>query len=211
MGKISIGRHRIETPVGVVVVELLDDYTASVENVASYRYREAVAVDVPSLGMVTGDIAWGGNWFFLVGDAPYPLEMAYVNELTQVAGKIRDSLKEQGITGKEGGEIDHIEFFGPPKSKSAHSRNFVYCPGGAYDRSPCGTGTSAKVACLAASGNLKPAEDWLQESIIGSTFLARYRNGPTGQILPSIQGRAFVCNEGTLVCHEDDPYKNGIT
>ncbi len=210
MGSIQPGRHRIETPVGVVEVDLINPHEAAVANVPSYRYRTGVEVEVSELGIVTGDIAWGGNWFFLVGQSPYPLELRYAHELTRAAARVMDALQEQGITGEAGGEIDHIEFFGPAVSESAHSRNFVYCPGGAYDRSPCGTGTSAKVACLAADGKLKPGEEWVQESIIGSSFRAAYRQGPMGRIIPTIRGGAFVCGEGTLIRHEDDPYRNGI-
>ncbi len=210
MGRIPPGRHRIETPVGVVAVDLINEHEASVENVPSYRYRVGVVVDVPDLGTFTGDIAWGGNWFFLIGQSPYPLELGYANELTRAAGKVMAALRDQGITGEDGGEIDHIEFFGPAVSAAARSRNFVYCPGGAYDRSPCGTGTSAKVACLAAAGTLAPGEEWVQESFIGSSFRASYREGEAGRIVPTIRGRAFICAEGTLLRHEEDPYRNGI-
>lgn len=210
LGRIEPGRHRIETPVGVVEVDLINENEAAVENVPSYRYRAEVAVDVPELGTVTGDIAWGGNWFFLVGHSPYPLELRYADDLTRAAGKVMDALRAQGITGDDGQEIDHIEFFGPAVSESARSRNYVYCPGGAYDRSPCGTGTSAKVACLAADGRLSPGEEWVQESIIGSSFRASFRMGESGRIIPTICGRAFVCGEGTLIRHKEDPYRNGI-
>lgn len=210
MGKLAPGRHRIETLVGVVEVDLVSANEAAVENVPSYRHRADVAVDVPGLGTLIGDIAWGGNWFFLVGQSPYALELRHANELTLAAGKVMAALREQGITGGDGAEIDHIEFFGPAVSASARSRNFVYCPGGAYDRSPCGTGTSAKLACLAASGALRPGEEWVQESFIGSSFRASYREGKGGRILPTIRGRAFICAEGILVRQEADPYRNGI-
>lgn len=210
LGRIEPGRHRIETPVGVVQVDLIDAQQAAVENVPSYRYRNGVTVDVPELGKLTGDIAWGGNWFFLVDGSPCPLELQYADELTRAAGKVMNDLRHQGITGEDGAEIDHVEFFGPPVSKLAHSRNFVYCPGGAYDRSPCGTGTSAKLACLATDNKLAPGEEWVQESIIGSKFRATYRMGQKEEIVPTIRGRAFVCSEGTLIRHHDDPYRNGI-
>lgn len=210
MGRINPGKHRIETPVGVVEVDLLNAHEAAVENVPSYRFRSGVEVNVPELGSVTGDIAWGGNWFFLVAHSPFPLELRCADELTRAAGKVMEALRAQGVTGEDGLEIDHIEFFGPPISETAHSRNFVHCPGGAYDRSPCGTGTSAKLACLAADGKLAPGEEWIQESIIGSSFRATYRHGTPGRIVPTIRGHAFVCGEGTLIRHENDPYRNGI-
>lgn len=210
MGKISIGLHRIETPVGVVEVDLVDTNEAIIRNVASYRYRQGVEVTVPEFGRMTGDIAWGGNWFFLVGHSPYPLNLTHVRELSWAAGLVMGALREQGITGRDGAEVDHIEFFGPPQAESGHSRNFVYCPGGAYDRSPCGTGTSAKLACLAADGKLQPGEIWVQESIIGSSFQASYEWGGDAQILPTVRGRAYICAEGTQIRQDADPYKNGI-
>ena len=210
MGKLDPGVSRIETPVGVVSVNLVDAHTVTVENVASYRYRSSVTVEVPGLGPVTGDIAWGGNWFFLAKDAPYPIDLANERQLTDAALTIQRALRDQGITGRDGGEIDHIEFFSEAHSTDANSRNFVLCPGGAYDRSPCGTGTSAKIACLADAGTLAPGTDWVQESVIGSRFVARYSLGPQGEIIPSITGRAFICAEGTLVQQPGDPFAHGI-
>lgn len=210
MGKIPTGLHRIETPVGIVEVELIDAHTASVRNVPSYRYGKDLEIDVPGLGRIRGDIAWGGNWCFLAGESPYPLELAYVDELSRAAGKVAEALRRQGITGEDGAEIDHIEFFGPAISPEAHSRNFVLCPGGAYDRSPCGTGTSAKLACLAASGKLAPGEAWVQESVIGSRFELSYRPGEGASIIPTVRGRAYICGEGALIRQKDDPYKDGI-
>ena len=210
LGRIKRGITKLETPVGVVAVELIDDNTVTVENVPSYRHAQDVNVDVPGLGSVTGDIAWGGNWFFLVKNAPCPLDLAHERELTGAALSIQHALREQGITGRDGGEIDHVEFFSPPASTDADSRNFVLCPGGAYDRSPCGTGTSAKLACLAADGALPPGTDWIQESVIGSRFSARYRVNSDGEIIPSITGRAFICAESTLIRQTGDPFANGI-
>ena len=210
LGRIGTGVSLLETPVGVVSVDLLDVNTVTVENVPSYRFRKDVAVDVPGLGIVTGDIAWGGNWFFLVKDAPCPVDLEHERELTSAALQVQAALAAQGITGEAGGEIDHIEFFALPRSPGVDSRNFVLCPGGAYDRSPCGTGTSAKLACLADDGVLAPGSDWVQESVIGSRFTARYRNGEQGQIVPSITGRAFICAETTLVRQPGDPFAEGI-
>ena len=211
LGKIEPGVFKLETPVGVVSVELIDANTATVENVASYRHRKDVTVDIPGLGEVTGDIAWGGNWFFLVKGAPCPLTLEHERELTDTALRIQSALRDQGITGEEGGEIDHIEFFAEAHADDADARNFVLCPGGAYDRSPCGTGTSAKLACLAADGLLAPGTDWVQESVIGSRFVARYQPADNGRIIPSVTGRAFVCGESTLVCQPGDPFADGIT
>ena len=210
LGRIGTGAANLETPVGVVGVDLLDDNTVTVENVPSYRFRKDVTVKVPELGAVTGDIAWGGNWFFLVKEAPCPVDLEHERELTTAALQVQTALRAQGITGEAGGEIDHIEFFAPPRNPGADSRSFVLCPGGAYDRSPCGTGTSAKLACLADDGMLAPGSDWVQESVIGSRFTARYRLGEQGRIIPSITGRAFICAETTLVRQPGDPFAEGI-
>lgn len=209
-GRIAPGRQRIQTPVGLVTVDLHDRHRASVENVESYRYASAVTVDVDGLGPVTGDIAWGGNWFFLCEGAPAPLVPANIPALTAAATGVRQALEATGITGADGGEIDHIEFFGPAGAPDADSRNFVLCPGGAYDRSPCGTGTSAKLACLAADGKLKPGETWVQESVIGSRYQAVYRAGANGSVIPTITGEAFVVGETLLRFEEGDPYRVGF-
>jgi 4-hydroxyproline epimerase len=210
MGRIGPGVHRIETPVGVVTVDLKSRNEVTIENVASYRFRDRVTVDVRSIGQFSGDVAWGGNWFFCVDRAPFALTTANIGELSRIAEAIKAALPRQGITGADGALIDHIEFYGPPTVEGAHSKNFVLCPGGAYDRSPCGTGTSAKLACLAAAGKLAPGETWVQESIIGSTFAARYRRDAAGAIIPSITGRAYVTGEATLHRDPDDPFANGL-
>ena len=192
---------------GSVSVELLDAHTARIANVPSYRAAKDVSLDVPGIGRVTGDVAWGGNWFFLSHDAPCALELANLTRLTDAADAVKHALAAQGITGKDGMEIDHIEFFAKPASGDAHSRNFVLCPGREYDRSPCGTGTSAKLACLAADGVLQPGEEWVQESIIGSRFTGSYQPGSNGTIVPSITGTAYVCGEGKLLFDDNDPFR----
>ena len=208
------GELRLETPVGVVSVLLHSPNAATAENVPSYRYRPDVAVEVDGLGAVRGDVAWGGNWFFLVDASSInglpAIALEAEPELTETARRIKAALVRDGVTGKDGAEIDHIELFGPAVTPDADSRNFVLCPGAAYDRSPCGTGTSAKVACLAADGRLKPGEDWVQESLIGSRFVARYRRGPGGEIIPGITGEAFVCGDTTLIRDPRDPFRDGI-
>jgi 4-hydroxyproline epimerase len=210
LGRIGLGRHRFETPEGIVTVDLTGRNQATVENVTSYRHRKGVTLRVDGLGDVTGDVAWGGNWFFLTHDAPCRLELANVRPLTLAAEAIKDALAAAGIVGANGGAVDHIEFFGPPDSPGAHSRNFVLCPGGAYDRSPCGTGTSAKIACLAADGQLAPGAAWIQESIVGSSFAARYRVADDGAIIPSITGRAYVTANATLHRDPADPFADGL-
>lgn len=210
LGRIGPGRHRVETPVGTVTVDLHDPHTASIDNVPSYRHRHGVRLEVEGLGPVTGDVAWGGNWFFLSADAPCELVAANVARLTAAAEGVKRELARRGITGADGGEIDHVEFFAPAHDPGGDGRNFVLCPGGAFDRSPCGTGTSAKLACLAAEGALAPGETWVQESVIGSRFTARYRPGDAGAILPTITGQAWVCGESTLLRQPGDPFAEGI-
>lgn len=210
LGQIGPGDHRFETPVGIVDVDLHDANTASVRNIESYRLRKDVEVAVEGYGTVTGDVAWGGNWFFLVKDSPFELTLTNVPALTEFTQKIRTSLERAEITGTNGAWIDHIEVLGAPVSASAHSRNFVLCPGGAYDRSPCGTGCSAKLACLAEDGKLSAGEVWVQESIIGSTYQAKFQPGPKGGVVPTITGQAFVTSDATLIFDPEDPYRNGI-
>jgi 4-hydroxyproline epimerase len=210
LGRIGLGAHKFETPVGVVGVELGDPNYAAFENVESYRYASRVEVEAPGLGWIAGDVAWGGNWFFLTDAAPCPIALENIRELTAAATEIRRALERQSVVGANGAPIDHVEFFGAPQTKGAHSRNFVLCPGGAYDRSPCGTGTSAKLACLAADGKLRAGEEWVQESVIGSRFRASFRAGEDGGVRARIGGRAFVCAEANLIQHPADPFRFGI-
>ena len=208
LGRIGTGEHRFETTVGVVSATLHEDRSVSINNVVSYRYRQNVSVDVPGEGKITGDIAWGGNWFFLVDDGQ--VVPARIDELLTRTRRIMSALGDQGITGSDGARIDHVELFGEPgDSGKADSRNFVLCPGGEYDRSPCGTGTSAKLACLAAGGKLAPGDIWRQESIVGSVFEGSYREAAEG-ILPTIRGRAYVTAESNCVINENDPFRCGI-
>jgi 4-hydroxyproline epimerase len=207
LGKIKPGAHRLETPVGVVTTTLHADGSVSLENVVSYRAHQDVSFEVPGFGPVRGEIAWGGNWFFLVSDHGQALDLAHVEELTSFTWAIRQAVNAQGHP-----EIDHIELTGPARLAGSHARNFVLCPGRAYDRSPCGTGTSAKLACLAADGALQEGAEWVQESILGTTFLGRYRweNREQGRIVPTIIGRAYITAEATLILADDDPFVHGI-
>ncbi len=214
MKQLGPGTHRIETTVGVVTATLHDEHRVSVQNVSSYRYRKSVAVDIPNHGKVIGDIAWGGNWFFLVSDHGQDLRLANWKELSEFSLRIRAALESNGITGADGGEIDHIELFGPPTSRNSDSKNFVMCPGGAYDRSPCGTGTSAKLACLAADGKLMPGAFWRQESIVGSIFEGRWQPDENSTmkdaIIPTITGSAWITGESSLILQDTDPFRAGI-
>ena len=215
LGRIGAGRHVVETPVGEVAVELGADGAIAIDNVASFRHAKGVAVEYELGGArkrVHGDVAWGGNWFFLVDDHGEELALANLERLTNVSWSIRRALEERGVCGARelgGGVIDHVELFGPPRRSDCDSRNFVLCPGRAYDRSPCGTGTSAKVACLVADGKLAPGAAWRQESILGSRFVARARVAE-GRVFPTITGSAFVTAESTLLFDARDPFHAGI-
>jgi 4-hydroxyproline epimerase len=209
LGRIGPGSHRLETPVGPVTITLEGPNTVTIDNVESYRMAKNVSVAVPDLKTYVGDVAWGGNWFFLVQDHGETLSVANVERLTEVTWRIRQALTAEGITGAGRGEIDHIELFGPPSVPGADSKNFVLCPGKAYDRSPCGTGTSAKLACLSADGKLNECGVWLQESIIGSIFEGSVRM-VDGRIRPRIRGTAYVNAESTLIIDPADPLAMGI-
>jgi 4-hydroxyproline epimerase len=209
MGRIVAGEHQVETPVGTVTAILHDTGEVTVQNVASFRHRARVPLEVPGFGAVHGDVAWGGNWFFLIDDHGMELTLANVERLTAFTWAVRLALRRSGIAGGGGQEIDHIELFSPSKIPGVQSKNFVLCPGRAYDRSPCGTGTSAKLACLYADGKLREGEIWRQESVVGSVFEGsiRVRNG---QVYPSIKGAAYVDAEAELILDELDPFSMGI-
>ncbi|HLK13302.1 MAG TPA: proline racemase family protein [Fimbriimonadaceae bacterium] len=209
LGRLQVGEHVIDTPVGPVSATLRPDGAVTVLNVRSYRLSKSVQVAVPGYGTVVGDIAYGGNWFFLVGNPHVAIDPERLSDLTVYATAIKNALRSAGITGAGGAEIDHIELFGRPKRADADSKNFVLCPGNAYDRSPCGTGTSAKLACLAADGALPPGQVWRQESIIGTKFEGTYTQDGDG-VLPHITGRAYITAESTLLFDPSDPFRAGI-
>ncbi|MBE1161875.1 4-hydroxyproline epimerase [Dyella acidiphila] len=210
LGRIEPGRHFLETPVGTVGIELHADGRVSIDNVESYRHAKDVQLDVPGYGAVRGDVAWGGNWFFISNDCPLPLTLANQRALTVYTEAIRLALEANGIRGADDAEIDHIELNAPSGLPAADARNFVLCPGLAYDRSPCGTGTSAKIACLAEDGKLAPGQVWRQAGILDSIFEAQYAAGTRG-VLPRITGSAHVTAKGQLLIDPDhDPLAWGI-
>ncbi len=207
MGRIQPGVHGIETPVGTIQTTLHEDGSVSVQNVPAWRLHQSMTLNVPGYGAVTGDVAWGGNWFFLVATPTQRVARDNLVALSAFATAVQQALLQQGVRGSDGGPVDHVELFGD--DDLADSRNFVLCPGGAYDRSPCGTGTSAKIACLAADGKLKPGEIWRQASIIGSEFEASYAL-QGDQLIPTLRGRAFISAEATLIIDPNDPFGWGI-
>lgn len=225
LGRMRPGEHLIETPVGAVSVEVRSAGEVTIRNVPSYRYRAAVAVDVPDFGRVCGDVAWGGNWFFLVREHSFPggrdLTLGRVEALTAFTWAIRCALNAAGITGANGAEIDHVELFSSAHDEKNQSRNFVLCPGKAYDRSPCGTGTSAKMSCLAADGLLKPGQSWRQEGILGTVFEGSFEfeggqdrmdssTANENRIIPVITGSAYVTAQNTLIFDPADPFRMGV-
>jgi 4-hydroxyproline epimerase len=199
LGRIGPGEHLVETPVGTVTATLHEDGSVSVRNVPSYRYRHNVTVDVPGHGPVVGDIAWGGNWFFLISEHGLRVAGDNLPALTAYSAAVQQALEDQGLRGDDGGLIDHIELF----AEDAEA-------GLAYDRSPCGTGTSAKLACLAADGKLQPGQIWHQASVIGSQFEASYEAADNGRIIPTIRGRAHLSADAQLLIEADDPFAWGI-
>ena len=210
LGLIPIGKHTIETPVGLVTINLLSANRVAIENVASYRFAKNVELNVEGLGKISGDIAWGGNWFYLVKDDTLNIDLEHTEHLLNITKSIKLALQKNKITGSYGAEIDHVELFsGKQLTDNADSRNFVLCPGNEFDRSPCGTGTSAKLACLHEDGHLKEGQVWRQQSVVGSIFegtVAKEGN----QLIPSITGEAFITLESTVYFDQNDPYQFGF-
>ena len=209
LGRAKPGDHRLDTPVGSVLTRLHADGRVSVRNVPSYRLAERVEVQVDGHGKIVGDIAWGGNWFFLVRNHGQKLELSNVEVLTDYTWRVRQGLERARITGEAGHPIDHIELFAAASDPGNDSRNFVMCPGKAYDRSPCGTGLSAKLACLHAEGELEAGEVWRQEGITGSVFEGSYEL-QDGKVIPTITGEAWITADSTLILDERDPCRFGV-
>ncbi len=210
LGRLEQGPVQVDTPVGTVRAELEADGAVTIENVPAFCHALDVALDVPGLGRLTGDVAWGGNWFFLASLPDPPLELTHAAALTDATARILAALATQGVRGRDGARIDHVELFGPPRRPDADARNFVLCPGLAYDRSPCGTGTSAKLAVLHARGQLAIGRRWRQEGITGSLFEG-WLDERGGSLLPRIRGRAFVTGRATLYFDPADPFREGFT
>jgi proline racemase len=209
LGRAAPGALRVDTPVGSVAAELHDDGSVTITNVPARVHALDVTLDVPGVGRVTGDVAWGGNWFFLAHLENEPIAPDRLPRLAAVTLAVREALAHAGVTGEAGALIDHVELFGPPGRPDADSRNFVMCPGGAYDRSPCGTGTSAKLAVLHARGELAPGQRWRQESVAGGLFTG-WLVEEAGALVPRIRGRAFVTGRATLLLDPRDPFRAGL-
>ncbi|MBS1705285.1 MAG: proline racemase family protein [Armatimonadetes bacterium] len=209
LDRVDVGRIKLDTPVGCVTAELHPSGEVSIQNVPSYLLAQDVPVEVPGVGRVEGDIAYGGNWFYIIHEPEYEISLARASELTTLTLRIMDALEAAGITGAEGAKIDHIELSGKPTLEAADSKNFVMCPGGAYDRSPCGTGTSAKLACLATRGLLSENQSYLQESVTGSVFRGSVIRAGSSWI-PTITGRAHITASSELTFDPVDPIRWGL-
>jgi 4-hydroxyproline epimerase len=209
LGRIAPGAVRLDTPVGPVGAELAVDGLVTIENVPARCLALDVAVDVPGMGRVVGDVAYGGNWFFLARPGGETVEPGNRERLRTVTLAIQKALAAQGVTGDGGEVVDHVILYGSPARADADSRNYVMCPGGAYDRSPCGTGTSAKMASLHARGELAAGTRWRQESITGSLFTG-WLEDREGRLVPRISGRAFVTGKTTLYFDPLDPFRHGL-
>jgi 4-hydroxyproline epimerase len=209
LGRIGPGKHSIETPVGPVETLLDESGAVTLNNVASFRQAKRAAVEVDGYGRVTGDIAWGGNWFFLIDEHPFELSMGNIGQLTEFAWAVKQALTHHGVTGAGHQEVDHVALYGAPDVGVADSKNFVLCPGKAYDRSPCGTGTSARLACLYSDGKLAAGTPWRQESIVGSVFEGSISE-IDGKLYPTIKGRAHITAAAELILEASDPFRTGI-
>jgi 4-hydroxyproline epimerase len=209
-GRVRPGTSRYDTPVGTVSAELSADGSVTIENVAAHCHATDVAVDVPGIGRVVGDIAYGGNWFFLTHLPDVIIGLDRARDLTRLTQSIQDALRAAGITGANGADIDHIELSAAPMRHDADARNFVLCSGGEYDRSPCGTGTSAIMAARHRRGQLALGEPWRQESVAGSLFTGWLTAGPNGTLIPHVRGTAFVTGEATLRFDPRDPFRGGL-
>ena len=207
--RIGPGTYRIETHAGIVSATLHNANEVSVRNVPAYRYAKGVKILVEGYGAIRGDVAWGGNWFFLIEDAGPEIALANVDALTDFAIRVRRALVKNGVTGANGAEVDHVEISSASPTPNCDQRNFVLCPGGAYDRSPCGTGTSAKLACLFADSRLRAGEIWRQESVTGSVFEGSIES-EGDSLIPTIRGAAFVNAEATLILNSADPCRYGM-
>lgn len=210
LGRLEVGEVSVDTPVGPVSATLHEDGSVTIRNVPSFCHLKDVQVEVPGVGLVTGDVAYGGNWFFITQLPDCPVELANLDNLTRVTRAILRELSDQGVTGRDGAEIDHVEISAPPARPDADCKNFVLCPGGEYDRSPCGTGTSAKMASLFARGELSIGESWCQESVTGSMFTGWLEENENG-LIPYVRGHAYVTGETTLHFNPSDPFRDGFS
>ena len=208
-GIIEPGSFRLETPAGVVGVMWHGGGAASFECVPPRRIAKSLALACDDGSRVTGDVATSGLWFFICRDHGLAVEPAAIPALTERAWSIRRALEARGITGDGGEVIDHVVLLGPPREPGNDGRAFVLCPDGAFDRSPCGTGTSALVGCLLDDGMLAEGRTWRQESVLGGVYEARIRR-EQGVAVPTVRGRAWLTAETTLHFAADDPYRIGL-
>ena len=198
---------QIETPVGMVTATKNPDKSVSIVNIRSYLVLENIEIDVPGVGIISGAVAYGGNTFLLLTNHPWSsgIHMRDVRAMTHYCETVLAAVREVEPS------VDHVELFAAPEANGNDSRNFVLCPGGQYDRSPCGTGTSAKLAWLHAIGKLSAGEIYRQESVTGSVFIGKVDAHPDGGVIPTITGTAFVTSRGELMIDPADQLGWGIT
>ena len=208
-GIIEPGDFRLESPAGVVGVTWHGGGEAAFECVPPRRIAQNLALACDDGSQVTGDVATSGLWFYLCRDHGILVEPTAIPALTARAWSIRRALEARGISGDGGEVIDHVVLLGPPRDPGNDGRAFVLCPDGAFDRSPCGTGTSALVGCLFEDGILTAGRTWRQESVLGGVYEASIRR-ERDILVPTVRGRAWLTAETTLHFAGDDPYRTGL-
>ena len=208
-GIIEPGDFRLESPAGVVGVTWHGGGEASFECVPPRRIAQNLALACDDGSRVTGDVATSGLWCYLCRDHGLPVEPTAIPALTARAWSIRRALEARGLSGDGGEVIDHVVLLGPPRDPGNDGRAFVLCPDGAFDRSPCGTGTSALVGCLFEDGILTAGRTWRQESVLGGVYEASIRR-ERDILVPTVRGRAWLTAETTLHFAGDDPYRTGL-
>lgn len=219
------GKLRLETPAGLVLAEYREEggkvRSVRLTNVPSFLYREQLEVDCPDLGPLRVDVAYGGNFYAIVDPQENfrGIEHHTAGQLIAWSPHLRRQLNERytfqhpldpAIQG-----LSHLLWTGAPLSEEAHGRNAVFYGDKAIDRSPCGTGTSARMAQRYAKGLLAVGDTYVHESYIGSQFIGRVEAavqvGPYAGIIPSIEGWARITGYNQIIIDdEDDPYAHGF-
>lgn len=218
------GLLKLDTPAGLVEAryEMQGDKVTHVRirNVASYLHATDLSVEVPGLGELRFDVAYGGNFYAIVEPQPTfrDMEDLSTGDIQRLSPLIRRLVNEKyEIVHRDNPAIkglSHVQWTGKPRHPQAHARNAVFYGDRGIDRSPCGTGTSARMAQLAARGDLKEGQDFVHESIIGSLFHGRVEAlttvGGAPGIIPSIQGEAWVTGLNTIFLYDEEPYTKGF-
>ena len=219
------GKLRIETPAGIVEAHYTMEGThvsaVRIVNIASYLHSTGLEVECPDLGLLRVDVAYGGNFYAIVDPQENYKDMEDLSagDILRLSPILRRRLNEKyQFVHPENPTIkglSHIEWTGRPKNPEAHARNAVFYGERAIDRSPCGTGTSARMAQWAAKGKLKVGDVFVHESIIGSLFRGKVeaatKVGTKDAIIPSIEGWARVTGFNTIFLDDRDPFVKGFS